>query len=50
MDKNPKLPPRYFTIKSTLVYLNVSKEVRRTPIVLFWPALKSSKNISKSTI
>lgn len=50
MDKNPKLPPKYFTIKSIFVYLNVYKEVRRIPIVLFCPPLKSSKNIRKSTI
>lgn len=50
MDKNPKLPPKYLTIKSTLVYLKVSKEVRRIPTVLFCPPLKSSKNISRSTI
>lgn len=49
MDKKPKLPPKYFTIKSTLAYLKVYSELRRTPMILFCVPLKSSKYISKST-
>ncbi len=50
LERKPTVPPRYFTIKSTLISLNLSKEFRRVAATLPWLPFKSVKNISRSTI